>query len=181
LNSKRQDIQMIRKGLEARHARRAAREAENRPAAFVPREGLTVQVAGSGIVGIIESIRNGKARLIAGPMHMEIPVEQLVETQKTAKVATPPVDTSAMMKRETVPGSLMVRGMTVDEALPLATTYLDRAYRAGHSSVTVIHGRGEGILRREIQALCARLKYVASYHLGDAGEGGYGVTIVEFR
>ncbi|MDR2174823.1 MAG: Smr/MutS family protein [Synergistaceae bacterium] len=181
LNSRRQDIQTLRKGLEERRAGRAAREMESRPADFVPREGLTVQVADSGIVGVIESVRNGKARLIAGPMHMEIPVEQLVETRKTAKIAVPPVDTSAMMKRETVPGSLMIRGMSVDEALPLTTTYLDRAYRAGHSSVTVIHGRGEGILRREVHALCARLKYVSAYRLGGAGEGGYGVTIVEFR
>jgi DNA mismatch repair protein MutS2 len=180
LNSKRQDIEKIRGSLEARHAKRVAREMGNRPEAFVPKEGLTVQVAGSELVGVIESIRNGRARLIAGPMHVEVPVEQLLETRKTAKVAVPPVDTSAMIKRESVPGSLMVRGMSVDEALPLATTYLDRAYRAGYSSVTVIHGRGEGILRREIHALCARLKYVSAYRLGDVGEGGYGVTVVEF-
>jgi DNA mismatch repair protein MutS2 len=184
LNSKRQDIQTIRKGLEARRAKRAAREAVAREAensAFVPREGLTVQVAGSGIVGVIESVRHGKARLIAGPMHMDVPVDQLLETQKTAKMAAPPADTSAMMKRETVPGSLMIRGMSADEALPLTTTYLDRAYRAGHSSVTVIHGRGEGVLRREVHALCARLKYVSAYRLGGIGEGGYGVTVVEFK
>jgi DNA mismatch repair protein MutS2 len=47
--------------------------------------------------------------------------------------------------------------------------------------VTVIHGRGEGLLRREVHALCARLKYVSAYRLGGAGEGGYGVTVVEFR
>jgi len=52
--------------------------------------------------------------------------------------------------------------------------------RAGHSSVLVIHGRGEGILRREIHSLCSSLKYVSDYRLGDAGEGGYGVTVVSF-
>ena len=181
LNSKRQDIQNIRKGLEARQAKRIAREIGNKPEAFVPREGLTVQIAGSDIVGIIESVKNGKAKLVAGPMHLEVAVDQLVETQKTAKVATPPVDTSTIMRRETVPSSLMVRGMSVDEALPLTSTYLDRAYRAGYSSVLIIHGRGEGILRREIHSLCSRLKYVANYRLGDAGEGGYGVTVVEFK
>ena len=179
-NMKRQDMQKIRKGLEIRQTKRVAREIENKPETFVPREGLTVQVAGSDIVGVVESVKNGKARIVAGPMHLEVPVERLAPTMKTAKVATPPVDTSRMMKRETVPSSLMVRGMNVDEALPLTSAYLDRAYRAGHSSVMVIHGRGEGILRREIHALCSRLQYVSDYRLGDAGEGGYGVTVVEF-
>jgi DNA mismatch repair protein MutS2 len=180
LETKRPDIQAIRKGLDARHAKRVARELENRPEGFVPREGVTAQVAGSDIVGVIEYVKNGRARLLAGPMHVDVSVAQLVETQKTAKVATPPVDTSSMTKRETVPGSLMVRGMNVDEALPLTTSYLDRAYRAGHTSVLIIHGRGEGILRREVHALCARLRYVSGYRLGGAGEGGYGVTVVEF-
>jgi DNA mismatch repair protein MutS2 len=129
---------------------------------------------------VIESVKNGRAKLVAGPMHVEVPLDRLVGTQKAAKIAVPPVDTSSALKRETVPSSLMVRGMTVDEALPLTGAYLDRAYRAGHSSVLIIHGRGEGILRREVHALCARLKYVSRYRLGEIGEGGYGVTVVEF-
>ncbi|MDR1379023.1 MAG: Smr/MutS family protein [Synergistaceae bacterium] len=181
LEPRRQNIQKLRIGMETRHAKRVAQELKNKPEAFVPREGVTAQVAGSGVVGVIESVRNGKAKLVAGPMHMEVPLDQLMETQKVAKIAVPPLDTSAAMKRETVPSSLMVRGMTVDEALPLTGAYLDRAYRAGHSSVLVIHGRGEGILRREVHALCARLKYVSRYRLGEIGEGGYGVTVVEFR
>jgi DNA mismatch repair protein MutS2 len=51
----------------------------------------------------------------------------------------------------------------------------------GYDQVTVIHGRGEGILRREVHALCSSLKYVASYRLGGPSEGGFGVTVVEFR
>jgi len=180
LGAKRDDIQKIRKGLDAREAKRLAREMESRPEAFAPKEGDTVQVAGSSIVGVIENIKNGRAKLIAGPMRLDVPVEQLLETKKTAKVAIPPADTSSVKMRENVPGSLMVRGMNVDEALPLAELYLDKAYRGGHTSVMIIHGRGEGILRREIHALCSSLRYVSGYRLGGAGEGGYGATIVEF-
>ena len=75
----------------------------------------------------------------------------------------------------------MVRGMNVDEALPVVERYLDQAMRMGYDQVTVIHGRGEGILRREVHSLCASLKYVASYRLGGPSEGGFGVTVVEFR
>ena len=97
------------------------------------------------------------------------------------KVAVPLSDTAREIHVESVPPSLMVRGMNVGEAMPLVESYLDRAYRSGHSTVTVIHGRGEGILRREVHALCARLKYVQEYRLGGEGEGGFGVTLVTFR
>ena len=179
--AKRADILKIRKGLDARHAKRIASELEKKSEAFTPKEGATVQVVGSDIVGVIEYIKNGHAKLIAGPMHMDVPVAQLVATGKTAKIACPPTDTSTVKKRENVPSSLSIRGMNVDEAIPLTETYLDRAYRAGYSSVMVIHGRGEGILRREIHSLCAACKYVSDYRLGGVGEGGYGVTIVEFE
>ncbi|MDR3231064.1 MAG: Smr/MutS family protein [Synergistaceae bacterium] len=180
-NLGRQNVQKIRRGLESRHAGRVRRELESRPETFVPKEGATVQVAGSSVVGVIESVKNGKAMLVAGPMRLEVAADQLVQTQKAAKVAIPPVDTSSIMRRESVPSSLMIRGMNVDEALPLTGGYLDRAYRAGYTSVLIIHGRGEGILRREVHALCARLKYVSEYRLGEAGEGGYGVTVVSFQ
>ena len=137
-------------------------------------------MAGSGIVGLVESVSNGKARLTAGPMHLEVAVDRLVATDWKAKVALPSTDTAALMARESVPSSLMLRGMSVDEALPLLANYLDRAYRAHHASVVVIHRHNEGILRREVHALCARLKYVKDYRLGNVGEGGYGVTIVTF-
>jgi len=74
----------------------------------------------------------------------------------------------------------MIRGMRVSEAMPLVETYLDKAFRAGYKEVTIIHGRGEGILRQEVHALCRRLPYVEDFRLGGPGEGGYGVTIVRF-
>ena len=75
----------------------------------------------------------------------------------------------------------MVRGMYVGEAMPLVENYLDKAYRTNHTSVIVIHGRGEGILRREVHALCSRLAYVKEFRLGTESEGGYGVTVITFK
>jgi DNA mismatch repair protein MutS2 len=74
----------------------------------------------------------------------------------------------------------MVRGMTLDEAMPIVERYLDQAYRAGYGEVEIIHGRGEGILRRAVHDLCRRLPFVESFRLGGPGEGGHGVTIVRF-
>ncbi|MBR1671879.1 MAG: Smr/MutS family protein, partial [Fretibacterium sp.] len=180
LTGKQAAARKLRGEMERRSKRRVEREVENRPASFVVEPGVTVQVAGSGVVGLVESVRNGRANLTAGAMRLEVPVDRLVPTAKKAKVAAPATDTTRHPVVESVPPSLMVRGMNVGEAMPLVESYLDRAYRSNHSSVTVIHGRGEGILRREVHALCARLRYVKDYRLGGEGEGGFGVTIVNF-
>ena len=175
------EIKKIRNVMDKHFDKRVNREIENKPAEFKPEVGLTVQVAGSGIVGLIESMDKNKAVLAAGGVHVEVPVKNLLPTDKKAKAVTPVVNSDALMKIESVPLSIMVRGMLVGEAMPLVETYLDRAYRAHYSSVTVIHGRGEGILRREVHALCSRLSYVKSFRLGGEGEGGFGVTIVTFK
>ena len=180
-NVKRRELKTLRDVMNKREKKRTEREIENSPKPFEPAPGVTAMIAGSGIVGIINEIKNGRAYMTAGPMTVDVPVSQLIATDKKAKVATPPVDTSKLLQADSVPPSIMVRGMLVAEAMPLVENYLDRAYRSNHSIVTVIHGRGEGILRREVHALCSRLSYVKSFRLGGEGEGGFGVTIVEFK
>lgn len=180
---KRRELNKLRGIIDSRHKKRTQREIEtsNEKKPFEPAPGLTAQIAGSGIVGIINELKNGRAYLTAGPMTIDVPVSQLIATDKKAKIAAPQADTTKLPAADSVPPSIMVRGMLVAEAMPLVESYLDRAYRSNHSVVTVIHGRGEGILRREVHALCSRLKYVKSFRLGGEGEGGFGVTIVEFK
>ena len=143
-------------------------------------EGSPAQLAGTEIVGIIESLGPSKAVLRAGAMRMEVDVKKLLPTDKKPKdaVARPETITSP---GDRVPPSIMVRGMNIQEAVPAVERYLDQAMRMGYDQVTVIHGLGEGVLRREVHSLCKKLKYVDSYRLGDGSEGGYGVTIVTFK
>lgn len=72
-------------------------------------------------------------------------------------------------------------GMTVDEAIPVLSKYLDDAYLAHMTKVTVIHGRGTGALRKAVHSHLKRTKYVKSFRLGEFGEGDMGVTVVEFQ
>ena len=143
-------------------------------------EGSPAQLAGTEIVGVVESLGPSKAVLRAGAMRMEVDVKKLLPTDKKPKdaVARPETITSP---GDRVPPSIMVRGMNIQEAVPAVERYLDQAMRMGYDQVTVIHGLGEGVLRREVHSLCKKLKYVDSYRLGDGSEGGYGVTIVTFK
>jgi len=74
-----------------------------------------------------------------------------------------------------------VRGYTSDEAINEIDKYLDDAYLAHLSQVTIIHGKGTGKLKTTIHSHLKRIKYVKSYRLGNFGEGENGVTIVEFK
>lgn len=116
----------------------------------------------------------------AGAMTMDVDAKKLLKSSKKPKGIPAPRESSPSSP-EGIPPSVMVRGMNVDEALPIVERYLDQAMRMGYDQVTVIHGRGEGILRREVHALCSRLKYVDSCRLGGPNEGGYGVSVVTFR
>ena len=58
---------------------------------------------------------------------------------------------------------------------------LDAARRAHLETVTIIHGKGTGALRKAVQAYLRRDKTVKSFRLGNYGEGESGVTVVEFK
>jgi len=73
---------------------------------------------------------------------------------------------------------LYVRQLPVDEALYRLDSYLSQAVTAGLNQFTIVHGKGQGILRRAIQAELARSPLVKSYRDGLYGEGESGVTIV---
>jgi DNA mismatch repair protein MutS2 len=74
---------------------------------------------------------------------------------------------------------LLLRRLTVEEALDRLDQYLYDAFMAGLSSVRIVHGKGTGKLRRAVHESLAKHPLVKSYRLGDYGEGDYGVTVVE--
>jgi DNA mismatch repair protein MutS2 len=78
-----------------------------------------------------------------------------------------------------VDSELLLRRLTVEEALDRLDQYLYDAFMAGMPSVRVVHGKGTGKLRHAVHESLARHPLVKSYRLGDYGEGDYGVTIAE--
>jgi DNA mismatch repair protein MutS2 len=72
-------------------------------------------------------------------------------------------------------------GMRVDEALPRVDKVLDEAAVAERSEVRVVHGFGEGKLRRAVAELLEGHPHVAKWRSGGPREGGGGVTIVELK
>lgn len=74
-----------------------------------------------------------------------------------------------------------VRGETGFDAVNIVDKAIDNAVLAGINKMTIIHGKGTGVLRREINQYLKSNKSVKSHRLGVFGEGEDGVTIVELK
>ncbi|WP_163194436.1 endonuclease MutS2 [Clostridium thermarum] len=77
--------------------------------------------------------------------------------------------------------SIDLRGLDAEEAIYNVDKYLDDAYMAGLNEVTIIHGKGTGVLRKAIGDLLKRHSHVKSYRLGEYSEGGSGATVVVLK
>ncbi|MCL2085976.1 MAG: endonuclease MutS2 [Oscillospiraceae bacterium] len=73
---------------------------------------------------------------------------------------------------------LDVRGMTADEAIIQTDKFIDNSIISGFQTVTIIHGKGTGVLRAAVHKYLKGHKRIAKFRLGEYGEGDSGVTVV---
>ena len=147
------------------------------------RVGDTVELIKLGTKATVLAInKDGSYRLRAGIMQVTAKPDEVYllenETQNAAKkvIAGKVRELKAAAQPE-----LDIRGMAVDEALPVLDNFLDAAYMGNLPNARIIHGKGTGVLRAAVQDELRRCKYVKSFRLGVYGEGESGVTIVEFK
>jgi DNA mismatch repair protein MutS2 len=74
-----------------------------------------------------------------------------------------------------------LRGMTLDEALLAVDMFLDGAELQHLKNVSIIHGKGTGVLRSGVQSHLKQHPMVKEYRLGRYGEGEDGVTVVTLK
>ena len=84
-------------------------------------------------------------------------------------------------KSSSVSASINVMGKNLEDALADVEKYLDDVYMAGLDMVSIIHGRGGGILKDGIRQMLKRKKYVDSYGAASYNDGGEGVTVVRMK
>lgn len=129
--------------------------------------------------------KNGMVIVQAGILKMEVHISNLVKIEdKTSKqLADKYVKTTNTFAAKSMEAttSVDVRGQNLEEATMNVEKFLDDCYLASVSPVTIIHGKGTGILKKGIQQMLKKHKYVKSYRYGTFGEGEDGVTIVELK
>ncbi len=145
--------------------------------------GDLVKILTLGTDGVVLSAPDskGEVQLQAGVMKFKAHLSQLrlKQEEKPKKKTVVHTQTGAMDR--TVRMECDVRGMTLDEALMTVDQYLDNAMLAGMGEVSIIHGKGTGVLRSGIQRELRRNPHVKSFRLGVYGEGEDGVTVVTMK
>lgn len=144
--------------------------------------GDEVKVLSFGQKGtLLEKVSKEEWAVQIGVLKMKLPESDLEfvkpdKAQPTVSVHSVGGRSGAGVKLE-----LDLRGERYEDALLRTEKYLDDAVLANYPRVSIIHGKGTGALRQGIQTMLKKDRRVKSYRFGEAGEGGYGVTIVELK
>lgn len=146
--------------------------------------GEKVRVLGLNQEGFIITIDESSktAQVQVGIMKVNIPLSNLVKVeQQEIERQKSKYASIALEKVKNISTEIDLRGLTLDEALLKVDRYLDDAFMAGVTNVTLIHGKGTGVLRNGIQNMLRTRKNIKSFRLGNYDEGGAGVTVVELK
>ena len=153
--------------------------------------GEKVRVKENGMVGEVAKVSAKAVVVIIGHISSKMPLDKVEritsnEFKSAVKETSRPVsavkvDTSINERKLNFSTELDVRGERLTDAIEKVTRYVDDAIMLSISSVRIIHGKGTGVLREELQKLLRTMPGVASVRDEHIQFGGTGVTIVNFE
>ena len=128
---------------------------------------------------------HGEVQLQAGILKIKVHVSDLsLEAEEDVVAKLQPrtkASDGTKSKALHISPEIDLRGMFPEEAATATEKYLDDAFLASLAVVTVVHGKGTGVVRKAIHTLLSRHPHVQEYRLGKYGEGEDGVTVVTLR
>lgn len=144
--------------------------------------GASVKLVHGGQTGEILQMDKKKAEVLVGALRISVPVNELVpiegfiEPVKGRGVQARLLEAHAKFERK-----LDVRGMRREEVMKLMETYLDEAMLAGARNCEIVHGKGNGILRKAVHQALKSYPHALKFHHPEDESGGSGVTLVDIE
>jgi len=157
------------------------KQAEIRERAQNLKIGDEVKVLSYGQKGtLVEKVSDHEWVVQIGILKMKLEESDL-QYVKPEKEKQTVVMTNVKNRNGHVKLELDLRGERYEEAILRTEKYIDDALLANYPRVSIIHGKGTGALRQGIQNYLKGHKRVKSFRYGEAGEGGFGITVVELK
>jgi len=148
------------------------------------KKGDRVSLEGRNGTGIIVKIRGENATVDFDGFKITTVIERLLAAQDTSHKASRAYSAIISELNEKAVNfklTLDLRGKSAEEALQMVQKYIDDAYLLRIKEVSILHGKGEGILRRVIREFLSGQEEVESFSDEDLERGGAGITKVSLR
>ena len=152
------------------------------------RAGDLVEIPGVITPAEVVSVgKDGTLQLKAGILKMKAKVDEvrlIEDDERAARKKTPSVtirQNADRALRASAARELDIRGMETLEAESVVENFISAAVMGKLETVTIIHGKGTGALRKAVHDILRRNKAVKSFRLGVYGEGESGVTVVTLK
>lgn len=129
---------------------------------------------------LVEKLSNEEWQVQIGILKMKVQEKDL-EFIQSEKPKVQKHVTTIQGRDSNVSIELDLRGERYEDALLRVEKYIDDALLSNYPRVSIIHGKGTGALRQGVQDYLKNHRSVKKIRFGEAGEGGSGVTIVEFK
>ena len=147
--------------------------------------GDKVRMIGQEVTGTLLSIKGNSTVVQFGNMQSHLKLAQLVrsdlaDVSPTIKKARS-FGIDVMQKQTSFVSNLDIRGKRVEEVGPILDQFLDDAILLGQGEVKILHGKGEGVLRKVIRDQLKKVKEVASFKDEHVDRGGDGITVVVLK
>jgi DNA mismatch repair protein MutS2 len=134
---------------------------------------------------VVDVLAGEQVRVAAGPLKLTVGVNELraaglrePPSRPALRPAAPTAREAEVVPLQTRDNTCDLRGLRVDDAVAMATSFLDRALNQGQRSVFLLHGHGTGALRDAVRRELAHSAYVSRFRGAEADQGGEGVTVV---
>lgn len=153
------------------------------------KKGLNVFVTTLGKNGTIIDVNGNDVTVQVGILKMNVPAKKCLVT-KAQPVSAEPESTKKrkkagyshqmfVAKSSSAKQEVDLRGMTLNEAIPIVDKAIDDAMLAGISQLRLIHGKGTGALRAGLTAYLQNNRFVKKLEMASLETGGSGATVID--
>lgn len=154
----------------------------NRP----PKVGEEVKIIDIDRIGTVLEVdeKSKKALVLAGIIKLRVGFDNLAAVHEKSKPQIPKtrsINHGINVAERRAALEIDLRGMASDEAIIELDRFIDDAIISKVHSISIIHGKGTGVLRKSVADYLRHNKAVSSFRLGTFGEGESGVTIAELK
>lgn len=175
-----------RLGSELAAVRAEARELQPEPSPRAPtretRPGEMLRIPALQAEGEVVRVEGTTVELSLGGKKLRLPLSELEAfTPRRFAGRSTSAAVRGTVQRDDFSPRLLLVGERVDAALARLDRFLDDALLHGVAEVEVVHGAGEGILRRAVREFLAGHREVTAFHAAAPGQGGDNVTVVGLR